>query len=203
MNRLPHALLLGILVVCASCDSELTTEQAAPEPVAPTQPLLPEPVEPKRPPSFTVPELNFSVVPPEGFGDLEKRTQRVDSTVGPIDVNIFLAEKAGSVVLVSVNAYPKGVLEGQTSKMFYDGSQGGVIGNVGGTLGASEDFTLRGLPARRFNFQAIRQGVTMYGRYLLLVKNPRLYQVGVISNDEKFVNSKGADTFLESLKLTE
>ncbi len=214
MNRLPRALLLGILVVSASCDSGLTTEPAdpepvaptqppPPEPVAPTQPPPPEPVEPKRPPPFTVPELNFSIVPPEGFGELKKQTQTVDSAVGPIHVNIFLGEKDGSMVLVSVNAYPKGVVEGQTTKMFYDNSQGGVIGNVGGTLGAAEDFTLGGLPARRFNFQANRQGVTMHGRYLLLVKNPRLYQVGVISQNEEFVNSKGADAFLASFKLTE
>lgn len=132
-------------------------------------------------------------------GEPVRTENKVPTDVGEITMVMFMFEKSlAEAFMVAYSDYPAEKIMGQDPYLLLDASKNGVLSNFGATEQKLKKFRIKSFPA--ISFEGI--GTTFSTSYLLVLRNNRLYQAGIIKSGS-LPSKKDANAFLGSFELTE
>lgn len=128
------------------------------------------------------------------------RTEEVIPTeVEDITMVMFMFEKSqAEVFLVAYLDYPAEKMKGRDPYVVLDASKNGILSNLSAIEQIQKKFKISGFPAISFE----GKGSTFGTSYLLVLRNNRLYQVGII-NSGSMLSKSDAKSFIKSFELTD
>jgi hypothetical protein len=145
---------------------------------------------------FTSKEGHFKVLMP---GKPEHNNLDSVSDFGKGILHMNSAQANGTMYAGNYSDFPEGIKKVPIKQVF-DSSRDGAVGNLDGKLVSEKDIELNKHPGREILI-AVAGGVRLFRVRVYLVDR-RLYQV-VVFGPKEAANSKEADKFLDSFKLTE
>ena len=150
------------------------------------------------PKEFRSTEGRFSVVAPISF---KEETQTLDTTVGKIEMHMFIAEGKDIAYAVAYSDYPEEMIRQSNPDQVLNGARDGMVSNVNGKLVLETKITLGKYPGREvvvdLKLDNDIDGTVKSRMYL--VEN-RMYQTQVITT-KGAVSMQTISDFLDSFQL--
>ncbi len=152
---------------------------------------------------FVSNEGKFSIQFPSGL-EPERAVETAHTPVGDVEVSTLVAADERSVALMSFGTYP--------DAMFRNGDAAALVAlrdtlmatmlPVNGRLVAESDRTVDGFPAHQVEFAADGPDDTpAYGRALIVVARPRVYQILLASDSKKQLDGVEARRYFDSFTI--
>jgi len=112
---------------------------------------------------------------------------------------MFMFEKnQAEAFMVAYSDYPAEMIQGLDPYQLLDGSKNGLLSNIGATEQNLKKFLIKSFPAISFE----GKGTTFCTSYLLVLRNNRLYQVGILKS-RSLPAKKNVKSFVGSFELTD
>ena len=131
-------------------------------------------------------------------GNPSLKTQKVNTAVGEIQVNMVLLEVRGVAYMASFNDYPSEFIKNSNEKDLLDGARDGAVANVQGKLLSEQIIELNNAPGREIRVESADGKNTIVARIYLA--GSRLYQVLVVTPKANGFD-KNIKKFLDSFKF--
>lgn len=132
-------------------------------------------------------------------GEPIRTEEKVPTDVGEITMVMFMFERnQAEAFMVAYSDYPAEMIQGLDPYQLLDGSKNGLLSNIGATEQNLKKFIIKSFPAISFE----GKGTTFCTSYLLVLRNNRLYQVGILKSGS-FPSKKDVKSFVGSFELTD
>jgi len=125
-------------------------------------------------------------------GDYTHNEQSIDTDLGTVLMHMYMFETEESAYMVSFNDYPEESFDNSFNTEALEGAKTGFTGNLGMEESYSLEIRLSGHPGLYYK----ASGNGLYAIMYVLVRDNRLYQVGVLSQ-----GTYADPAFLESFEL--
>ncbi len=132
-------------------------------------------------------------------GEPVRTEEKVSTDVGDITMVMFMFEKSqAEAFMVAYSDYPVETIQDQDPYKLLEGSKNGVLSNFGATEQNLKKFRIKSYPAISFE----GKGTTFCTSYLLVLRNNRLYQAGILKSGS-LPSKKDVKSFVGSFELTD
>lgn len=132
-------------------------------------------------------------------GNPIRTEEKVPTDIGNITMVMFMFEKSKEeAYMAAYSDYPAEAMQGLDPYQLLDGSKNGVLSNFGATEQNLKKFKIKGFSAITFE----GKGNTFCTSYLLVLRNNRLYQAGILKSGS-LPNKKYVKSFIGSFELTD
>ncbi len=131
-------------------------------------------------------------------GNPFRTEEKVSTIIGSITMVMFMFEKnMEEAYMVAYSDYPAEAIQGHDPYQLLNSSKNDVLSNLGATEQNFKMIKINGFPAITFE----GKGNTYCTSYLLVLRNNRLYQAGILKSGT-LPNKKDVKTFIGSFELT-
>lgn len=152
---------------------------------------------------FSSKEGRFSIKLPPGFPALELKEETAATAVGNIEVHNYNSGTSQGFCIVSYSDYPPVSFQGRTAQKILEDARDGALGSVKGTLEKQANITVQGHPALVFYGAGDSSGKTFYVMFEYVLVQPRVYQVGYLTDDRAGLEKPEVQAYFKSFRLEE